>query len=77
MCALGLGSSSSNNTICQGFRFLSCDLFLKYSSSLWKYFGPYNFGGVIHWGNALIERKSKKHDTGSLVSGLPPDSGEL
>lgn len=31
MCALGLGSSSSNNTICQGFRFLSCDLFLKYS----------------------------------------------
>lgn len=32
------------------------------------------FWGVMHWRNALIERKSKKQDTGSLVSGLPPDS---
>lgn len=31
MRALAPGSSPSNNTICQGFRFLSCDLFLKHS----------------------------------------------
>lgn len=30
MCASAPGSSPSNNTICQGFRFLSCDLFLKH-----------------------------------------------
>lgn len=31
MRALAPGSSPSNNTICQGFRFLSCDPFLKHS----------------------------------------------
>ena len=31
MHALAPGSSPSNNTICQGFRFLSWDLFLKHS----------------------------------------------
>lgn len=31
MRAAAPGSSPPNNTICQGFRFLSCDLFLKHS----------------------------------------------